>query len=64
MNQLIYLDNAATTKTAKEAVEALVAIGAVSGMGDGSFAPKANVTRAQAAKVVYEMMRYVGGDAK
>lgn len=49
---------------AKEAVEALVAIGAVSGMGDGSFAPKANVTRAQAAKVVYEMMRYVGGDAK
>ena len=30
--------------------------GVLSGMGDGSFAPKQNVTRAQAAKVIEYVM--------
>ena len=33
----------------------------VAGMGDGTFAPRATVTRAQAAKVIYGLMVLVGG---
>jgi len=46
---------------AKEAVKALTAGGIINGMGDGTFAPKATVTRAQAAKVIYGLMSLVGG---
>ena len=35
--------------------------GIINGMGDGTFAPKATVTRAQAAKVIYGLMNLVGG---
>lgn len=35
-----------------EAIQSLVARGIVNGMGDGTFAPEANVTRAQFAKMV------------
>lgn len=41
---------------AKEAVDMLSGLGIVNGMGDGTFAPKQPVTRAQAAKVVYEVL--------
>ena len=37
---------------AKDAVYALKAKGIVNGMGDGSFAPKASCTRAEAAKII------------
>ncbi len=46
---------------AKDAVDALTATGIINGMGDGSFAPKATVTRAQAAKVIYGLMVLCGG---
>ena len=35
-----------------EAVEVMTAIGVINGMGDGSFAPKATLTREQAAKIL------------
>ncbi|MDR1131970.1 MAG: S-layer homology domain-containing protein [Oscillospiraceae bacterium] len=35
-----------------EAVDVMTGIGAINGMGDGTFAPKGNLTRAQAAKLV------------
>ncbi len=59
---LDFTDADSISPYAKEAVGALVSIGAINGMGDGTFAPKSPVTRAQAAKVVYEMMQYIGGD--
>lgn len=46
---------------AKDAVAALVKIGVMNGMGDGTFAPKAVVTRAQSAKAIYELLMVVGG---
>lgn len=46
---------------AKEAVEALSAAGIINGMEDGSFAPKANATRAQVAQVIYTLL---GGEAE
>jgi len=54
-------DNTEISEYAKEAVEALTAAGIINGMGDGTFAPKTNVTRAQSAKVVYGLLQLVGG---
>lgn len=45
---------------AKDAVSALEKIGIINGMGDNTFAPGANATRAQAAKVIYVMMEVLG----
>ena len=42
---------------AKEAVEYLSARGIVNGMGDGAFAGKNNATRAQAAQMVYGILK-------
>jgi len=44
---------------AKDAIDTLSSLGIVNGMGDGTFAPKANVTRAQAAKAIYETLMIV-----
>ena len=41
---------------AKDAVVYVNAAGIMNGMGDGSFAPLQSVTRAQAAKVIYELI--------
>jgi len=41
---------------AKSAVDMLSDLGIINGMGDGTFAPKQPVTRAQAAKVVFEVL--------
>ena len=46
---------------AQEAVEALSGAGIINGMGDGTFAPRATVTRAQSAKVVYSLLNLLGG---
>ena len=40
---------------AMSAVEALYCANLINGMGDGSFAPSASLTRAQAAKVIYDV---------
>lgn len=41
---------------AKEAVSMLAGEGIINGMGDGSFAPKKETTRAQAAKLMYAVI--------
>jgi len=46
---------------AKEAVGVLAGDKVINGMGDGTFAPKGQVTRAQASKVVYELLALIGG---
>ena len=46
---------------AKEAVYAMKNAGIVSGMEDGSFAPKQPCTRAQAAKILYGLITQGGG---
>ncbi|MBR5239223.1 MAG: S-layer homology domain-containing protein [Clostridia bacterium] len=45
---------------AKAAVSALEKQGIINGMGDGTFAPANNATRAQSAKVIYSMMEVLG----
>lgn len=42
---------------AKTAVSSMAGEGIINGMGDGSFAPKASATRAQAAKIIYEVIK-------
>ena len=44
---------------AKEAVGALAAKGIINGVSDTMFAPKATATRAQAAKLVYAIIKGV-----
>ncbi len=53
--EVSFSDEASIADYAKDAVAALASHGIISGMGDGSFAPKANATRAQAAKILYEL---------
>jgi len=52
-----YSDDAEISDYAKEAVYTLKAKGVMSGMSEDSFAPMGYVTRAQAAKALYEMIR-------
>lgn len=54
-------DDSEIADYAKSAVETLTAAGIINGMGDGTFAPKATVTRAQSAKVVYGLLDLYGG---
>jgi len=42
---------------AKEAVGKLQQMGIVNGMGENMFVPEGNVTRAMAAKAIYQMMQ-------
>ena len=56
-----FADSEEIADYAKDAIKALTANGIVNGMGDGTFAPKATVTRAQAAKVIYGLMVLCGG---
>lgn len=44
---------------AKGAVENLSGLNIINGMGDGTFAPKQSVTRAQAAKVIFESLKLI-----
>lgn len=45
---------------AKNAVNVLSKAKIINGFTDGSFKPKANTTRAEAAKIIYEIMKAVG----
>ena len=58
---LTFDDDSEISDYAKEAVSALSGAGIINGMGDGTFAPAASVTRAQAAKVIYGLLELVGG---
>ena len=44
---------------AKGAVENLSGLNIINGMGDGTFAPKQSVTRAPAAKVIFESLKLI-----
>jgi len=57
-----FADEASVSDYAKEAVGKMVKAGILSGMPDGTFAPKANLTRAQAAKVIYMVKAGVVND--
>ena len=46
---------------AKEAVSYLAGAGMINGVGENRFAPKDAVTRAQAAKIIYELVMANGG---
>ena len=52
----VFSDSSAIADYAKDYVNALVSDGIVNGMGDGTFSPKSNANRAQAAKVICALM--------
>ena len=54
-----FTDDSAISDWAKENVYALQQAGVISGMGDGTFAPAQQCTRAEAAKVVYEVTKLI-----
>lgn len=52
-----FKDFDAISSYAKDAVSALAGSGFISGMGDDSFAPLSNLTRAQAAQIIYNVVK-------
>jgi len=50
-----FTDEAEISSYAKEAVTAMQRAGIINGIGDGSFAPKNSVTRAEAAVIIYRL---------
>ena len=56
-----FSDSSLIAPYAKEAVGTLASGGFINGMGDGSFAPQAEMTRAQAAQLLYNI---TGGGMK
>ena len=50
-------DDAEISDYAKDAVYTLKNLGILNGTGDGSFEPKRAVTRAECAKIVYELIK-------
>ncbi len=54
-----FTDNNTISDWALDNVYTLQQAGVISGMGDGSFAPAQQCTRAEAAKVVYELTKYM-----
>ena len=57
----VFADDADIAPYAKDAVGALANAGIINGMGNDCFVPYGTVTRAQAAKVAYELLNAVGG---
>lgn len=55
-----FVDDASISAYAKDAVTALGGAGILNGMEDGSFAPKGALSRAQAVKALYEVMKRAG----
>ncbi len=55
-----FADRESISGYAQEAVGALSGAGIINGMGDGTFSPQQQATRAQAAKVVYDVLSYAG----
>lgn len=49
---IAYTDAASIDENCKEAISALTKAGIINGMGDGTLAPKAEITRAQLAKIL------------
>ena len=56
-----YVDSAEITGYAADAVEKMSKAGIINGLGDGRFAPKNNATRAEAAKMIYNVLKIYKG---
>lgn len=56
MEEQRFSDEAEIASYAEAAVQEMQAGGVINGMEDGSFRPKANLTRAEAAKVIWSML--------
>ncbi len=57
-----FTDTNAISPYAIEAVKLLVDCEIINGMDDGSFAPKGELTRAQAATLIVKLLDFVGGE--
>lgn len=57
-----FTDNGEISEYAKSGVALMQEKGIISGMEDGSFAPKNNCTRAEAAAMIYRLLNLRGGD--
>ncbi len=55
--EVSFADEEDVSDYAKTSVKELSGYSIINGMGDGKFVPKNNVTRAMAAKIVYEILR-------
>ncbi len=53
---VVFDDRNELEEYAAEAVDSMYRAGIVNGVGDNKFAPKANATRAMAAKIIYEIL--------
>ncbi len=60
-NEPAFADNGEIADYAVDAVGALFGAGILNGMGNNAYQPLGIVTRAQAAKVVYELLQIMGG---
>ena len=56
-----FTDESEISAYAKEAINALSAMGLAGGMEDGSFKPTNVMTGAEAAKLLYELCKVIGG---
>ena len=59
-NTKLFPDEESIADYAKIAVYGMKATGIINGMGDGTFAPKAYCTRAQAARIIHGLMKLEG----
>lgn len=55
--ELTFTDSELIAQWAKESVGKAVALGLISGMGDGTFSPETNMTRAQGATIVARVIK-------
>ncbi len=63
-DSMIFADDTAISEYAKESVYNLKLAGIIGGVGDNIFNPNGIMTRAQAAKMIYEVMIYSEGELK
>ena len=61
---LKFSDSSNISEWAKESIDVLSAEGVLNGKGDNKFYPKDNMTRAEAAKILYYSLKLVGGATK
>ncbi|MCM3627101.1 S-layer homology domain-containing protein [Paenibacillus glycanilyticus] len=56
-----FLDQSKISSYASEAVQSIYKAGLIQGMGDGSFKPQGDATRAEAAQLIYNLFTKVNG---
>ena len=58
--EMVFADAAEISEYAKGPVSALNKAGVVNGVGNNKFNPKGNATRAEAAVIIYKVLKYIG----